>query len=1445
MLMRSILASFVFLATGAPFAAAQTDALIKKGDRIAIIGNTLADRMQHDGWLETYLASRYPDYNLVFRNLGFSADEINPALRLRSKNFGSPDTWLTQVKADVIFAFFGYNESFAGDAGLPKFRKDLDTQLKSMLSKNYNGQSSPRIVLVSPVAFENLNDPNLPDGQDINKNLSAYSAAMAEIAAANKVGFIDLWGASSRAQSQAQSPWSINGVHLNEHGNHEVAKIIDRQIGGKSPEPKRTTEGLEKIRQAVVDKNFYWFNRYRTTDGFSIYGDRADLKFVAGQTNRVVMKREMEILEQLTAHRDPAVWAAAQGKPYKVDDSDLPPFIPVISNKPGKGPPPEFKHLFLSGEDAIAKMKVGSGLKVNLFASEKEFPELAAPVQMTWDTKGRLWVAVWPSYPHWKPLDEMNDKILIFEDTDGDGKADKMTVFADKLHNPTGFELWGGGCIVAQVPDILFLKDTNGDGKADTRTRILSGMDSADTHHSANSFVLDPGGALYWQEGTFHHTQVETPWGPPTRRVNAGVFRYEPRTHKFDTYVAFGFANPHGHVFDRWGQDIIVDGTGAQPRHGTLFSGQVDYPATHAGPPQVYKQKTRPCSGTEILSSKHFPDSFEGNFLVANVIGFQGILRYKIEDDGASIKGIEQEPIVSSTDLNFRPSDLRMGPDGALYFIDWHNPIIGHMQHNLRDPSRDHVHGRIYRVTAEGRPLSKAPKIDGEPIERLLKNLEHPEDRVRYRTRIELTARSTADVIAATTKWIAGLDAKDPQYEHHLMEGLWLHQNHNVINQELLERMLHSTDFRARAAATKVLCYQRDRIRNPLDHLHAQINDTHPRVRLEAIRALSFFSGEKALSVAVELLTHPTDQYLDYTFGETLDTLARRLGAGKINRKNVVSSLVGMLDQAGPERQPALIEAICRHGSATELKAVWGLVAEPKQLSADLRRKTLEWLADAAATRQAKPSVATKELAALMKDARVRPEAIRLAVAWKATDLAKEIQSMALESATPLDARVAAIDALASFVDADNIRSLQALSGPTSPLVIRFRAAAGLAQIDLKEGALAAAKALADAKETDDPSPLIEAFLVRKQGSEALATALGAHKLSADSAKRVLRSMYLAGRNDEALNKIVSKYAGLDAGFKLPTSAEIRQIGDEAIAKGDPVRGERVFRRAELGCVKCHALHKAGGSIGPDLGPVGSASPMDYIVQSILDPNASIKEEYLPRTVITSSGLVVNGIVIEKTKQHTLLKDATGKKIKIAAADIEEEAKGKTLMPEGVTRTLTKGELLDLIRFVADLGKPGPYAMPAATTLQRWRRLRDPNAVLKAGIPNREIVRDTLLAAGPDAWETVYSLVNGVVPLDEVRKPGTAPEVVYVQSDILVNAAGALDVIVSGPAQTTFWIDEDSYQKTGTTTVTLTPGRHRVTVRAIAPGGSGPGIRVELKRPANSKIQFELPTAGE
>ena len=195
------------------------------------------------------------------------------------------------------------------------------------------------------------------------------------------------------------------------------------------------------------------------------------------------------------------------------------------------------------------------------------------------------------------------------------------------------------------------------------------------------------------------------------------------------------------------------------------------------------------------------------------------------------------------------------------------------MQHNLRDPSRDRAHGRVYRVTAEGRPLQAPAKIAGEPIEALVKLLERPEDRVRYRAKVELGARDADKVIAAVNKWVAGLDKSDPDYEHRVLEALWVHQYQNVVDADLLKRVLHSPDSRARAAATRVLCYWRDRVPGSLELLKTLAADPYPRVRLEAVRAASFYTAPDAIEVPLISAEQPTDEALEFVRNETMKAL--------------------------------------------------------------------------------------------------------------------------------------------------------------------------------------------------------------------------------------------------------------------------------------------------------------------------------------------------------------------------------------------------------------------------------------------------------------------------------------------------------------------------------------------------------------------------------------------
>ncbi len=217
---------------------------IHQGDHICLVGNTLADRMQHDGWLETYLYSRLPKNDLVVRDLGFSGDELT--LRLRSAGFGSPDEHLTTQKADVIFAFFGYNESFAGPEGLEKFKRDVTEFIKHTLGQRYNGHSAPRLVLFSPIGHENLHDRNLPDGSENNRRLALYTSAMADVAKSNGVPFVDLYHPTLSLYSAAAHPLTIDGVHLTEDGDKQLAQVIDAALFADQPAPKRDPAAIEK-----------------------------------------------------------------------------------------------------------------------------------------------------------------------------------------------------------------------------------------------------------------------------------------------------------------------------------------------------------------------------------------------------------------------------------------------------------------------------------------------------------------------------------------------------------------------------------------------------------------------------------------------------------------------------------------------------------------------------------------------------------------------------------------------------------------------------------------------------------------------------------------------------------------------------------------------------------------------------------------------------------------------------------------------------------------------------------------------------------------------------------------------------------------------------------------------------------------------------------------------
>ncbi|TWU02829.1 PVC-type heme-binding CxxCH protein [Stieleria varia] len=863
---------------------------LEKGDHICLVGNGLGERMQVQNQWESLLHQRFSDLNLVVRNLCFPGDE--PYLRIRSKNFGEPDSHLTHSQASVVMYFFGYNESFAGKKGLSKFKSDLTKLVNDTKSNDY-GKGNPDVVLVSPIAFENIGDPNLSDGVEQNANLALYTQAMAEVAADTGAVFADVFAPTKALFEKSDDRLTINGFQLNEAGYAAFARILDESLFGAG-----TPDAVNESVKAEVDgKNFHWFHRYRAVNGFSIYGDRGLAGNDGTYNNRDVMERERAILDEMTANRDARIWTVARGEsvPNLVDDSNTLAFIEPKTNVGGQddknakaGKLGSLNYLPAAEQQKL--FRLADGYEIQLVASEEQFPELSNPVALQFDSKGRLWVATMKSYPHWKPKSPMNDKLLIFEDTDGDHDADVCKVFADNLHQPTGFELGHGGAYVSRQPDIWFMKDTDGDDKADVTVRQLIGFDSADSHHGIAAFEWGPGGNLYFQEGTFKFSAVESPYGV-RRMAEAGIWKYNPRTERMGSHVSFAFSNPWGYCYDKWGQDFIGDASPGFAYWAAPISGHIEYPLKHPGGSQhrrmadvtggdpkyqhltFYKKRIRPLAGCAIVSSRHFPDDMQGNFLVTNVIGERAILNHRIEEQDSGFVGTEVEPLLSCDDGNFRPVDVQFAPDGSLYIVDWHNALIGHLQHNLRDPSRDHSHGRIWRVTHKDRPLVEPAKIDGQPNAALLELLKTPEDRTRYRARRELAQRHSDDVIPAIGSWVAGLDDSDENHTHHLLEAAWMYQTHNHVDMDLLGKLLSADDHRARAAAVRLISHMLHAIPNHKELIATSISDKHPRVRLEAVRAVSFLSGDEAVEMALGVLEFEMDDYLQYTLDETMRAL--------------------------------------------------------------------------------------------------------------------------------------------------------------------------------------------------------------------------------------------------------------------------------------------------------------------------------------------------------------------------------------------------------------------------------------------------------------------------------------------------------------------------------------------------------------------------------------------
>ena len=1016
----------------------------------------------------------------------------------------------------------------------------------------------------------------------------------------------------------------------------------------------------------------------------------------------------------------------------------------------------------------LAALKVADGWTATLFAAD---PDIAKPLQTNWDARGRLWVATSAVYPQLEPGEVADDKIVVLEDTDGDGRSDSRTVFADGLLIPTGVlpDADGNGAYVANSTELLYLRDTDGDGRADVREVVLDGFGTEDTHHILHTLRAGPAGAIYFNQSIYIHSQLETPHGLK-RLDGGGIWRYEPDTQKLEVW-ARGFVNPWGHRFDEWGQEFATDGAYGQGVNyvfpGAAFVAAVGTDDLLEG---LSPGQPKHC-GLAILDDPAIPEPWRGRFVTADFRGHR-VNSFEIQDapNGSGYVARQTPDLLASDHVAFRPIDQHVGPDGAVYIADWYNPIIQHGEVDFRDPRRDRTHGRIWRLAPAGGTGTEKPDLVGMTTDELLDELKSPRRWVRDQAKRLLATRE--DAAQKLPAWVDGLEEGDMRGR---LEALWLSQALRAplpdavddAGRDAGEPLLQSDDARAVAAATRALGFAAERGDAELWVLGLFAAHPDARVRLEAVNMLRRIGlTADAAWMAFRALDHPLDENLSYALRLTARELAPQWLPAVEKDPNFFGDPAKLLFALAAAKAPAalppalalwdageldaddrraVLDLIGRFGDAPAADRVLAALDEENAPAA----AALSALA-AAARRGVTPAGGAGAVRPLLGDPRpaVAAGAAKLLGAWGDENAVPPLADLIEDAAAPDAVRAAAAGALAKLGDVGRAE-LDRLAA-TGPDRARTAATVALAAADPAAAAAPAAALLENADE-DVAATLAAAFAAADGGPAALAAGLGGQSIPEPAAAAALRALAGRGGRVRVLEDAL-RMAGEIAPVKDLSDEQFAALVARARADGDPARGEAIYRREALKCQTCHAIGGAGGNVGPDMTSIGGSAQVDYLLESLLRPSAKIKEGYATTSVLTADGLVKTGVLVSETADALVLRDADGTEPSIPAGDVLEAGVSPvSLMPAGLVDSLRKDELADLTAFLSALGRVDGYRVTPDVRVRTWEVVGGPE--IWEGTSRLFRANGVALAAeSPDGlpWEPVYSDADGALPLADL-----------------------------------------------------------------------------------------------
>ena len=1130
---------------------------------------------------------------------------------------------------------------------------------------------------------------------------------------------------------------------------------------------------------------------------------------------------------------------------------------------------------YLKPEETVARFKVAPEFEVKLFAGE---PQLANPIAFTIDEKGRVWVVECFEYPSKAGKNVPRDRIVILEDTDGDGACDKRTVFAEGKDFPvteerkkaglgafdmaSGIEVGHGGVFVGAPPYLWFIE--NKDDKPGKFEVLLKGFGSQDTHETLNTFQWGPDGWLYGLHGIFTNSAVSVasdkasrpaeasrpgngagsppPLDGPASRINGGIWRYHPTRKTFEVF-AEGTSNPWGMDWRNTdGQFIlaccviphlyhVVPGGIYKRQAGASFNPYAYSYLNEISDHTFHKESGWAHAGLISLDVPHMPEKYRNSVIFGSIHGCS-IKQNILKPNGSTYTASRGDDFLVSGDKNVRPINMKWGPNGDIYLIDWHdqNPC-----HQAAADSWDYERGRVYRIQLKGAKTKKAEDLGKKTDAELVEVAMTDTNPWRYRTAMRLMGERAA-------KWSNAFSQIEPSPDNPAGQRLlkeqdtWfelVHRSVPKIDSPSLalrvEWLSASLGRPATAPGTKRLLDYAARLRESRTDVavvtvsgilkRAATSDS-PAVRRElaclAVRLADYqpsdpqFAGIKPAGEIVRYLMAHKEDANDPVIPQLVWLAYEKVISKKQGANTPAAKELAWLGEQAPDNifvrdqiVPKVMRRLVATGQPDDLKLCVEFVA--KLTDAASREKALDGLVVALAGQTVNAPEGWAALQAEIAkgaDPRLVPLANKLAVSFRDPAAIRRALAAAKDIKLPTDARAEAVRQLASLKSAESVPLLLDLLRQDAAGAVRAEAARALAAFDDKAipvALLAAWKALPNDLRPD----VVNTLATRKDWAKALLGAMagGTVDRAAVTDNTILR---VQAFNDAELNKLIEKAWGRTR----PTPADLTATIDKTRAAlhdapASFARGRVVFENT---CAKCHKFDGTGAEVGPPL--EGAARDIEYILVNVIDPNRVIGAPYFLRTARLLDGTVQQGVLAEEDDKTVTLKQENGVLRKIAKADLDGPVQvvEKSLMPEGLGYNMTPQDFRDLVRYLM----ANPFLTDVSVN----------GAKQAAGVPGRITTPDTKGAP---------AVVEAAV---------TAPA--DVKTTLLVGSSADYEVRLDGqPLGTGKGTGKQVQPDQAAFEVTLPKGTH--TVAVVAKSGNG----TVFARLADPDRKLRYPDAGE